>query len=650
MLRNADLKHFAFRAPLLIFYIPLDETLGPLQNMAITHEADQETELILQYRDPKIGLIYIPFQEVENAMNVQHMEIIQKHLETFSEMESFNQPIESFQKKVNALYEVFPQEPLLQKALSQTVFPNIHELTPVTFEQFLIKLNQSDPLEPVLMQYAKKMQDLILSFLEDMDQVLSRIPLSNIPPSMLTAYPPLLSSIPDKIEDLEPDTRKALSFYAGILGTAAFVAWVLPKFLKKPFSKMAWDYSIFHNRLFNLSWTRAISEKLFPEFVHASPSRLAQFIRSMGGQENKYRDLIGSAEQFKRAFAQCSGGTLAVIATELLTRPFYRSTLDAEAPNAIFLSQPFSQTHSLWIQKNVLYRMLNGFILGSISTTGQIAILEREYMRLLQEMVLDTHLESTLAFSLTQEQRRMFVEGMHRDLTKIRSAVQREISEVLAQGLPASNVMVTTKSLPETIQRIRDRWIQTLESMNPHPSHEAFIHRARLETTLTAKLTATTQLAIERFSRETRAPGKIKKMGLILSSALHQKLAHSLGSRTANEISSISRKTWELWAYGLQPKLWNDFTAQMAFRGSFNLTYFAYCRLLSLVWALPLYVGTYEVAKTRFGAHGLKGEFLYGFSYNLICGYLYNLILLHAYEKPLMNTAFDLELSKYFKN
>ena len=503
-------------------------------------------------------------------------------------------------------------------------------------------------------------------FFEDYSDLVSSVEITGFPVDQIEALDRKLKQLEDPtwfetvLED--KDSKKALYILMGITLATTFVVFVLPKLLKKPFSDIGAAYSGAHYRTLNTSWLRWVLKR-FPRtrnFIEVSDSGLAKLLRKLGPMEHEMVGLRPTGQQFKRAFLQSTGDTLTVVLSELAIRPLYRTKLDRDVESAILLDQPFDDTHTLWIQKNFLERIVGNQILGTIMGASSLSLLEREYNRMMQNFVLDTHMEEriteylstegkTSAFKFRETSQHQLGKTMLEDMDTLKKKIQNKIHLLSLKGTPTPTV--AQLELQGVMDEMALKWMKDIEdhvNTNLKSKAKAFSipQKAKPEILafMSTRLNALSQKHIQDLARK---PGFITKLVFGLMGTVERILRKFFGVKVAQRHGLFAKEVWRIWTAQNEPYFWNTIFIHIPTRGSFNFTMYAFKRATSILFTTPLYISTYLTAKRKFGLRGGMGEFGFGMGYGFATNIITQWLFVHVYEEHLMKTILDLEWAKY---
>jgi len=650
ILRLIDLYHFGFHSPIPFFFIPLDPELGHPQDVIAEHNPEDQKEKTLLLRSAQ-GIIKMEFQDIEDIIKAQLISLATQNGILGNQAQEIIQLIDRTRQEIESFYQDFQTE--LESIAGQDVshlIPqefrdlSLEKISEDDLSELLIKASDSQELQEIKLKYIKRFVNIITTFYDDFSEISKKVEfsfsLSNTLANTLTiGVEPEEEPVPQENND---DTPYALKWYAGITVGTVFITLILPKMLKKPFSKIGAQYSCWHYG--KTSWMGYLINKIYP-YAEASSTES----RSVGAVLKK---LIPEAQttlaqydatpaQFKRAFWQMGGDTATVIGTELVFRQWFRHVSDdpEEVKSAILIDEPFDENHSLWFQKNFLERVIGNQLLGTINTTVQLHILEKEYDLLLQHFVFDSNIEKTLAAQprrrtgdvaftkFNDEQRRQIAWMIHGDIKTIQE-------EVVAHS--------KNPDFEKSIVKLREKWLrhiqQTLESSGQTASLSVQA-RQEIEKVLDTKIRATYQIALEEHSNFTpQKAGVVRKCFLAFKKATIFSLSKVFGEKLANQ-------SFRIWSGLNEPYFWNAVIIHHATRGSFNLTQFMYRRTTSLLFTTPFWLGTYQSLRNKGVINSLRREAMYGVAYGVVTNLTTHFIFVKVYEKYLLHTAYDIEFS-----
>ena len=642
IIRVIDLFHYAFRSPIPVYFIPTDINLGHVDRISVELDEDlNETSLLIHTHPSKTGTYKVRYADIADLIKAQLISLAIYQALTHPSLSPLSQLVSETQSGMKAFHEDLNQA---LKNLGFTPKPHWKEATIEGLSHELTQLDEDARLRKLKKEYAERLLYLMEDFYNSYHRLMETAELSftfQDPPKYDDLEEILLPENPEHEEQLRADTHKALWIIGGILAGIVFVRLVLPKILKKPFSQMGADYANFHYATTNRSLIKMIATKLFPNALRADASRAAKFINSL----DEAAAFDATSNQFQRSFWKTSGEIVAMICSELAVRPFIKSPKDADASDAIFLSEPFDEMHSLWIQKNVLDRFVSLYVFGTIGKTIKLSIIEKELEEVVQHFILNTQLEQYIDqdFTFNDKQRRQLAELIGQDKKVLEKEISVRIAELkIKQQVPGLSAL----HLEKEITQIRERWISKIELQLTKPLSETAYNR--ISKILDAKLKSLAEVSLTAHQPTPEEMGFIKKVSLSIGNAVEAALIRFFGARRGILISHFMKKNWISWKYDFKPKFIHGLLMQPFTRGSYNLSIFLFQRLSALILFTPLYIFTYEHLKKGVDIQKPHTELLFGFAYGMVSCFIYNYLFLHLYEKPIRGTKYDLEFRKYF--
>lgn len=661
VIRMIDIHHYGFKSAIPSFFIPTDPSFGSIQEVVAKHNDNtpfNEEELLLKTANTDNGVTQMAFGDVEDILKAQLIILaieqatqnpaLQEELEPL--ITTLKQNFESFYSDLHEELKIMGGEKAQNLLTPELRKINWEENFPEDIAQALATLDEKPELVQLKLKYTQRFSTIMTAFYIGYDAAMEKMELTfDIPSSSATQNDSQEDPI-QKEARLEEDKKFAVKIILGATGVVAFVALVLPKLLKRPFSQMAADYCVWHYGTLNKSWLRAFISRIRPEYLK-NTNWLSWFIRTkLGPQELKFSGLSATADQFKRSFWQVSADTMTVIGAEFMARPWFKKAGEKGSNSAIFIDEPFDKIHSLWIQKNVLYHMLSNQIIGTLGTVAGLAVMEKEYNEIVKEYIVGTDLETKLSLSLNEKQRRQLADtiGNHvKEFQKTITALAEKVDDTERMFLLESNEAKT--AIKETTHKLIEEGSKIICPRHgvteTSPVSEWLFMTQKLSEDFERKLNNVAQKTVEDyFQKASQKPGLLKKWLAAFGQAIGRSMEKVLGKRFANGASALAKKTWNQWLYILEPSLWNGLVMQTTFRGSYNLTLWGVNRMISLFFLCPFYIGTYEASKKRFGLESAKAEFIYGLAYGLVTSTVYNYLFVYGYEKPFMGTKLDIEV------
>lgn len=646
VVRLIDLHHYAFHSPIPLFFIPLDETLETIENVVAE---DNETALLIQSSNKKQSLTKMAFKDVEGIIIGKLLLWAVHQIFLGPENSKLGKLIESFKHNIEILQENFYKE--LQEIGGENALHLIpQELNELSFEkstaeelaQALAKIDNHPKLQNLKHRYAEYFATVVQDFYTDYNSLIENMELSFVPhvipraeanrnsnfenffasPSAGSILDNEGSSLSQKIKNpkkLEEDTHAALKWYAGIASGTIFVTLVLPKMMKTPFSQIAAHYSGLHVKytsiIRHLIHFLSGTSKSVPK-AETVESILVKLLPSLE------KETAMSGSQFRRAFWQRIGDNSMVLTSEIIARPLFRYVEDSDAKNSILINEPFDKTHSLWFQKNFLYRVVGNQVLGSITSTTNIYLLEKEYNAILKYFLG----QDPQALPLTETQKRTIAKALHQDIQSLQESARKG-------------------KIHYSASELKREWLKTL-------SQNGVKITASVAEALEEKIKATLSMVVQETPvMSPQKVGIIQKCVKSIGMVVHGSMAKVLGPRLVKETSATYAKSWELWKSLNETYLWNSILMQTATRGSFNGTIYLYQRVGSLIFTTPLYIAGFQSLKSRgFFTGNDDREFYFGLAHGFITNLITNYIFVNVYEKHLMETPYDLEFSKYFSS
>lgn len=672
VLRLIDLYQFGFHSPIPLFLIPLDPQLGPLEDIVPQHNDNlKEETLLLRFSQKEDGMIQMEFKDVQDIIKAQLISLAMQQAMAGPQASELAHLVDELKNELQLFYEdlyrdlnrLRKQNHLIPEELTHL---NWEKSTAEELAQSLAKTEDQPELQELKLHYAKRFSTLVEAFNEKYAAMTSHIEFSfAVPISTLNQNTTLLET------PKEEEKRYALEWIGGITIGAAFVTLVLPKLFKKPFSVLAEKYCYFHNK--NTSWAGYLLKKLFSSgtvgsaTLPESPS-VAKTLKTLLPQEAGLFQFAATGKYFKRAFWQLGGDTLTVIGTEVIFRPLYPgwrslgqviwefATDDPQKPlspdHAILINEPFDQKHSLWLQKNFLERVIGNQILGTINTTVNLQVLEKEYNAITQYYITESGMESVLAaqpsrrmtdLAFTQfndEQKRELSYMIHGDLKEVQDELTTKIQKLKFTTLDKEPPSLASLDIEKNVARFKEKWLGHVQKLSGQTSLSPQA-RAELEALLETKIRATYQATLNTMNLTPQAIGFTRKCLLAFDKTALFMLSKLFGEK-------IATKNWMIWKSMNEPYFWNAIMMHTLTRGSFNATQFLYRRSTSLVFTSPLWIAGYQFFRNRGMIRTDRQEFCFGLGYGFVTNLVTHFIFVYGYEKYVVGTAFDLESSKLF--
>ena len=670
VIRLIDLYYFAFRSPIPVFFIPTNSELGKVIRVTVESNDHVDEKTLYISTDHDHTVFEIAFKEVEDLMKAQliahamyqafvHPNFAQ--LQTI--LNQFKVQLQSIIKNLLTDFEILKTSPEIQTVISKLQSFHLEEKSTKDLANVLEEAGESAPVRKLREKYTPQLEKLISDFYLQYETLIDTMDLST--PTNISDN----RAEPSTSLSSEPDDEEiyALKCYAGIALGTAFLTLVLPKILKKPFSKMAADYSLGHFKFLTKSHVRQVGERLFPELVSKNQGWFSRFINSLGENESKLSKLIVEPEHFKRAAWQTLGNTASVIFSEIVTRPFISSPTDdpSVTEKAILLTRPFSEDHTLWINKNTLYRVAGNQILGTINGAVGLAELEHEIARRIHFFVYETGLEYKIGQALKDETFSLakhphyddFKILIKNDLKRLKELVEEQVLKYLPTEL---HNPCTAEDLKRLIPGIEAKWKQS-------ETQQAFIEtlckrwmvaiernfgavftaaeKETIQTSLRNQFVNEIQASFERFTTERLQDPKIGRkiataMGIVTSNILK----NIFGTGFANKIKYWAGESFEYWWLMNKTYFFNGTLMQTLTRGSPNPTLFGVSRSISLVTTTPIFIILYSY----FGHHitTKRREFAFGLVHGLISNTVSNAIFVEVFEKRIKGSMLDMEAKR----
>lgn len=653
VVRLIDVEAFAFKTAIPLFFIPTDSSLGRVKEVVARHSdltgEMQEDSLLMKTDNPDSSVTEMAYKDVQEIIQVELIYLAMEQAIRHPGIKELDGVIAETKKEFESFYEDLYAElkTVGGEEATKILTPQLKELNwesspPEELAQALATTDDHPELIQLKLKFSERLSNIILSFSEKYDSLMNTIELSS--------FVSLEQTTTEQAEPRgdwsgsEEDTESAVEILIGVAAVSLFIGFVLPKMLKKPFSQMAGEYSAWHYRILNKSWLRHIVNKINPEYLKTSESAFTKVVKKLGPQEIKFAGITGTADQWRRSFAQVSADTLTVIGSELLARPWFKKISEEGSEQAIFLNEPFDSQHAIWVQKNVLYHVLSNQIMGTIGNVAQLGVIEKQYNEIVANYLKGTHLDKKLnlqelSVNEQEKMRRKIADTIGDDLKNLEKEIAEKAKQKLANDA-TQTLTVETLGIDDHLQKLREKWAQDIAKIRGKE-----LAQAEIAESLIAPVRQSTEKALEEFlEKAPKKPGVLKKCTVAFGMAVKSSLALVLGERFAQGTANLAKKSWNTWIYILEPGFWNGLVMQTSFRGSWSPSLFVFNRLVSLFFLCPFYIGTYEAAKNKFGFHSSKAEFAYGLAYGLVTSTVYNYIFVYGYEKPVKGTLFDVEI------
>ena len=629
----------------------------------------EEVTLCLSTDNPHVQSVEIPYNDIEDLIQAQTLTLAITQASRHPELKKLNTLVQNFKDELQTLVEdlhhdLSKVEHLIPKQLKSLDW---HTASTDELTDALLKAHQIDAIETIQQDYSEKISDQLTAFVDQYTTFIDSLALSLTYEDPSDGEKPFAGLIPSE-EDIPPEgwwqgseqnTRYALKWCAAGAAGAVFVTWVLPKILKKPFSNIAAESGLGLFMATTRSRIFQFTNWFFPNAMK-SESRAAKIIQRFGKTGQKFEKLTAQGELFKRAFWQNSGNTTAFALWEMILRPLVRSPGERGYENAIFSDKPFSDSHTIWVQKNFLHRVFLSWIIGSLSSSVGLTILERDFEKILQSHILDRGVETAVSrqirrqqphapFEFTKDQKHWFARMIRDDTKILKATVAQNASLLIDEGIGHPDF--AQLKTEEMIKRARERWITEIEKMVHIKKDFRFekSFRERLARFLEQRTTRDLKIKLREATYDIENAGRIKKFLMAFGNVLHRKTKALFNNRVASSLRFMLSESWGLWSGMNKSYFWTDMLSQCVNRGSVNPSIFAFRRTSSLLFSTPLYVTSYLFVKRRFQLRTHAAEFAFGFASGFVTNAVSSWLFLHVYEKHIWKTAFDLDSDKILK-